>query len=70
MQPTPYKLRIRRVRSDVLVDYLVPVGRSGYTAVESINLGDVPLKVAIANLDKADYAAAPRLLAVLFPTIT
>ncbi len=70
MKRTPYKLRVRRVRAEVLVDLLIPVGRSGYTAVESINLGVASLKDALASLDQADYAKAPRLKEVLFPTIT
>lgn len=70
MATSPYKLRLRRVRDDVLVDLLVPVGRAGFTAVESVNMGPVSLKAAIAGLQTKDLNKAPRLKDLLFPPIT
>ncbi len=70
MADQPYKLRIRRVREDVLIDWMVPVGRGRYSVVESINQGPVTLRAAIEGLRAADLSAAPRMRAALVPEIT
>lgn len=70
MPTTPYKLRIRKVRETVIVDYLVPVGRGKYSVVESINCGEVTMRAAVENLPAADFSKAPRMKEALIPEIT
>lgn len=70
MADTPFKIRFRRVRENVVVDLQVPLGRGRYSTVESVNLGPGSISAAIAGLSGADFAAAPRLRAALVPTIT
>ncbi len=70
MAKTPYKLRVRKVRGDWLIDMMVPAGRGGFTVVETINRGPGTMRDAIAGLQEADLSAAPRLAAALVPIVT
>lgn len=70
MAPTPYKLRVRRVRKTVIIDMMVPVGRGKYSVVESINRGEVTMREALENLPAADFSKAPRMKEALIPEVT
>lgn len=70
MVKKPFRIRLRRVRDEVWVDYLVQLGRSGWTAVEHVNMGSVTLKEAAAKLKTDDLSSAPRMKAALSPIVT
>lgn len=65
MGNAPYKLRVRRVREDVVISLLAPAGRSGWVVRESVNQGALTLRLAIENLSGIDMTDRPRMRAAL-----
>ncbi len=70
MPKTTYKIRIRKVRDVMIVDYLEPRGRSGWSVLESRNVGPVTMREALESLATLDLSSTPRLAAAVIPTVT
>jgi hypothetical protein len=65
MAKHPYKVRLRRVRGEVLYELLVPKSGSGWYVLERLNLGAVTLREAALKIATEDLSKAP-LTATLF----
>lgn len=70
MAKTTYKIRIRKVRADMVVDYLEPRGRSGWSVLESRNVGPVTMRGALESLATLDLSSTPRLAKAVIPAVT
>jgi hypothetical protein len=66
----PYKVRLRRVRGDIIYELLVPKSTSGWYVKERINLHVPTLPEAVPALKLADLAKLPLTAALLIPADT